>query len=627
MKIDITGSSQSGQDCPVEIPSIPTDSDAMRNHMQDIIVRRLLSPLFQPIIDMRDGRIIGYEGLIRGPADSPLHSPFNLFRAAGYHQLVTQIELLSRQVVLDHFAKLALPGKLFLNVSPGLLVNSDGLGAATPDQLSDFGISPDRIIIELTESQPAYDYPLLRRAATHYRAHGFEIAIDDLGEGFSSLRLWSELRPEYVKLDKHFIHGIDRDPVKLHFVRSIQEIARNSAALIVAEGIETQAELRAIKGLRIAFGQGYLIGRPAARPDTSLPDEAAQAFEQADGDARKHGDDALAHSGNATAVRLMRPIQPVSPDTLNDNVFDLFKQMPELQSVPVVVDGVPLGIINRYTTIERFAHRYWRDLYGRRPCTALIDFEPIVVDKDIGVQELSRIMVSADQRQLTNGFILTDGGKYLGVGTGHDLMAEITRLQINAAKYANPLTQLPGNVPIDEHIEYLLRIGATFAACYCDLDHFKPFNDVYGYRKGDEMIQRLGSLLASCCDPPRDFLGHIGGDDFIILFRSADWENRCQAILDAFPQAITDIFSAEDREHGGYFTEDRLGNKTFSPLTSLSLGVVTVEAMDHTTQHQISTSIAEAKKQAKKMPGNSLFIERRRIGHPAPSSHQSQLPF
>lgn len=601
------------------------EGNAMRDHLHDIIGGRQLIPLFQPIVDMHGGEIIGYEGLIRGPSNSPLHSPFNLFKAAGVHNLATPIELLCRQIILEHFAKLALPGKLFLNVSPGLLLNGDGMGGKAPGHLLEGGISPERIIIELTENLPAYDYALLRKAVAHYRAQGFRIAIDDLGEGFSSLRLWSELRPEYVKLDKHFIQGINLDPVKLHFVRSIQEIARNSAALIVAEGIETQAELRAVKGLRIAFGQGYLIGRPQTMPDTALPSEAAHAFGQAGSEAQAKA--RPPQMGKATAVRLIRPVQPVTPDTRNDKVFDLFKSLPELQSVPVVAGGIPLGIINRFTTIERFAHRYWRDLYGRRPCTALIDFEPIVVDKDVSIQELSRIMVTADQRQLTNGFILTDGGRYIGVGTGHDLMAEITKLQIDAAKYANPLTQLPGNVPINEHIEQLLQIGATFAACYCDLDHFKPFNDIYGYRKGDEVIQRLGILLAAHCDPANDFLGHIGGDDFIILFRSEDWEARCQAILDAFARSIADMFNAEDRERGGYLTEDRQGNKTFYPLVSLSLGVVAVEASDQHTVHQISTSIAEAKKQAKKMPGNSVFIERRQIGSGASAPHQPQLPF
>jgi diguanylate cyclase (GGDEF)-like protein len=212
---------------------------------------------------------------------------------------------------------------------------------------------------------------------------------------------------------------------------------------------------------------------------------------------------------------------------------------------------------------------------------------------------------------LFNGFIITDQGRYLGMGTGHDLMREITQMQINAARYANPLTQLPGNVPINEHIDRLLQSGARFTACYADLDHFKPYNDVYGYRKGDDVIQLTGRTLSTCCDPTRDFIGHIGGDDFIILFQSEDWESRCKHMLDAFAAAVPDHYSSEDFERGGYVSEDRRGNKVFHALVSLSLGVVRVEPGQYLSHHQIATAASEAKKEAKKIPGNSLFIERR----------------
>ena len=120
----------------------------------------------------------------------------------------------------------------------------------------------------------------MREAAKHYRAMGFEIAIDDLGEGFSSLRLWSELRPEYVKIDMHFIQGIDQDPVKHQFVSSIQQIAEKSGTRVVAEGIETAAELQVIKDLGIAHGQGYYLARPSGQPALALPVEVVNALEK-----------------------------------------------------------------------------------------------------------------------------------------------------------------------------------------------------------------------------------------------------------------------------------------------------------------------------------------------------------
>ncbi len=587
----------------------PSEDDILREQLLDIIATRHLSALFQPIIQMQSGDVIGYEGLIRGPSDSPLHAPMKLFKVARANGLTLEVEHLCRQVVLERFAELDLPGKLFLNVSPECLLLRHDRHGHTLDYIARIGINPARVIIELTENQPTYDYELMREAVLHYRKMGFQIAIDDLGEGFSSLRLWSELRPEYVKIDMHFIQGINHDPVKLQFVRSIQEIAEQSDTLVIAEGIETEAELLVLRDLGVAFGQGYHLGRPHAAPASAVPAAVRKAL----------GGNGVAvypqRSGiekNAvTILKLLQQVAAVSPALNNNDVYELFLREPKLLIIPVVDDGVPLGLISRFEMIDHFARPYQRELYGKKPCTLFMDANSLIADKDTSLQDLSFSMVQADAHHLFNGFIITERGRYLGMGRGHDLMREITQMQIHAARYANPLTQLPGNVPINEHIDRLLESDTRFWVCYCDLDNFKPFNDVYGYRKGDDVIQLTGEILSRHCDANRDFIGHIGGDDFMILFQSEDWEARCHAMLAQFAAAIEDFYSIDDRERGGYLSEDRQGKKVFCSLISLSLGVIKVEPRQYHTHHQIATAAAEAKKQAKKIHGNSLFLDRR----------------
>ena len=566
---------------------------------------------------MQSGEILGYEGLIRGPSDSPLHSPLNLFRVALAANLSVEVEHLCRKVVIEQFSKMNLPGKLFLNVSPECLLYPNMKHGETLDYIQQFGISPARVIIELTESQPTYDYELLGKAVAHYREMGFEIAIDDLGEGFSSLRLWSELRPAYVKIDMHFIQGINLDKIKLEFVRSIQQIAQATGTLVIAEGIETQAELLLIRDLGIACGQGYHIGRPSNDPPAEVTFEIATALGYR-GVAVYPQESNLRQSG-ATALRLLRVVQPVSPRMSNNDVFDIFAQAPDLEVIPVVDQGVPLGLITRRSLVDRFAMQFIRELHGKKHCDMFMDPEPLITDKHTKLQDLSRLVASAHRRHLFNGFIITDQGQYLGMGTGHDLMSQITEMQINSARYANPLTLLPGNVPINEHIERLLAKGARFSACYVDLDFFKPFNDVYGYRKGDDVIQRTGKMLERHCDPARDFVGHIGGDDFLMLLQSENFEERYQAILESFATDIAQQFSSVDIERGGYLSEDRTGRPVFNPLVTVSLGVIKVEPGHFCSHHQISTAAAEAKRQAKRILGNSLFIDRR-AGPCAPSS-------
>ena len=279
--------------------------------------------------------------------------------------------------------------------------------------------------------------------------------------------------------------------------------------------------------------------------------------------------------------------------------------------MPVVKDGMPVGLINRHSMVDRFARPYRRELYGRRACSHFMDTSPLIVDHAISVQELGRLISRSARHHMTDGFIVTEGGRYAGIGLSHDLMALITEMQIRAARYANPLTQLPGNVPIDEHIARLLEGGVRFAAAYCDLDRFKPFNDVYGYRQGDDMIRLLAETLLHHCDGTLDFVGHIGGDDFLVLFQSADWRARCERVIGHFEDHSRHLFSDEDLARGGILTEDRRGQRVLHALPSLSIGVVPAEPGSFHSHHEISTAAAEAKKQAKKLPGSTLFVERR----------------
>lgn len=577
--------------------------------LQQIISGRLLSAHFQAIIQMQDGQILGYEGLIRGPSDTALHSPINLFQAAREHGLSVTVEHLCRRVVLEQFKELDLPGKLFLNVSPECLLQSDARLGETLDYIHELGINPNRVIIELTEYQPTHDYQLLRTAVMHYRNMGFEIAIDDLGEGFSSLRLWSELKPEFVKIDMHFIQGIDHDLIKRQFVRSIQSIATQSGTKVVAEGIETQAELVVIRELGITCGQGYHIAKPHMRPAKTISAEVTRLLSQG---ARPMTKNSNSGTEKPRIRSLMKTPVTIHPGTINSDVEDLFLADPSLKLIPVIEQGRPLGVVNRYNMVAHLSRPFQRELYGKKACTVFMDSNALIVDHNTSLQEVSHMVVEADPDHLLHGILITENERYLGVATGPDLMREITRMQIDAARYANPLTQLPGNVPINQQIDQLIQQQISFVVCYCDLDHFKPFNDIYGYQRGDEVIQMTSQLIAKHCLPPHDFVGHIGGDDFIILFQNNDWEQRCRAILEEFSESINSFYSREDQERGGYLSEDRQGKKVFYPLICLSLGAIQISAQNFDSHHQVAVAASEAKKQAKRIVGNSLFIDRRR---------------
>lgn len=166
---------------------------------------------------------------------------------------------------------------------------------------------------------------------------------------------------------------------------------------------------------------------------------------------------------------------------------------------------------------------------------------------------------------------------------------------------------MPGNIPISQHIERLLANGTEFVACYADLNNFKPFNDQYGYWRGDEMIRLVAKLALLHCDAQRDFVGHVGGDDFIILYQSADWESQCRRIVTEFATHAVGLFDVSARDAGGIHAEDRHGVSRFFPLTTISIGAVKVSPDEFSCAEQVASAAARAKHDAK-VHGHGLLI-------------------
>ena len=234
--------------------------------IDEVIEARALSIVFQPVVELSAGAVIGYEALVRGPAGTWLESPTALFAAARETGRYERLAIVCIQETLRAFASHGSPGLLFLNMSPRLVQRPGFEPGRARRFLETLGLVPASMVIELTEDFPAVDLQHLRESLLLYRSLGFRVALDDLGEGFSSLRLWSELRPEFVKADKHFVRGIAKDSLKRQFLRSIQHIARRSGSKVIAEGIEGAEDLRVARRLGIAYAQGWHLGRPAALP-------------------------------------------------------------------------------------------------------------------------------------------------------------------------------------------------------------------------------------------------------------------------------------------------------------------------------------------------------------------------
>ncbi|MDQ3389436.1 MAG: diguanylate cyclase [Gemmatimonadota bacterium] len=177
----------------------------------------------------------------------------------------------------------------------------------------------------------------------------------------------------------------------------------------------------------------------------------------------------------------------------------------------------------------------------------------------------------------------------------------------------HPTTRLPGTVQIQRDISERFESNGRFAVCYADLDHFKEFNDRYGYVHGDRVIYILSRILRDVvrAHSPEAFVGHIGGDDFIFNTPLDDYELCCAEVIEVFEELAPLQYGPDDRERGFYSGKDRRGEVYDVPLMTLSIGVVTNDHREFTHTAQISELASEMKSYAKTLPGSVYAVDRR----------------
>jgi len=592
-------------DMKIDSASVQQESHNKFQALFEILQTKNLTPLFQPIVDLNRRTIFGYESLIRGPSDSSYHSPVTLFDIAIRSGRLMELDLLCREIGINHFQEKQLPGKLFLNATPESLLEPGHRSGLTLEILEKRGLQPENVVIEMTEQYPMENFDVMRKAMEHYKAMGFEIAIDDLGAGYSGLRRWSELRPDYVKIDRHFIQGIHEDRVKQSFVRSINDIAQGLGCKVIAEGIETKDEYRTLFAMGIEIGQGYYFSRPQAVPPYVISNELFCCTST-----RECNVSTNLAVGNISS--LLIKVLDISPDTTLEDVHLVFHNNKKLTSVPVLdQNNKPLGLIRRNSLLATFSTKYGRSLYGTKSVMDFVDKTTVIVNGEWDFEQVSKLVTDNMQMQIEDDFIITKNGQYAGLGKVVELLKRITDMQIKNARYANPLTLLPGNVPIYEKIDELLMANEHFCIAYCDIDNFKPFNDVYGYAKGDQIIKTVADILLQNIHPDQDFVGHVGGDDFIAIFRSDDWHKRCDTILKNFQHEIPNYYTDIDIKNKGIWAQARNGEDSFYPVMSLSIGAVIPNPDFFNSYSDIAELATHAKHEAKCIPGNSLFVERR----------------
>jgi diguanylate cyclase (GGDEF)-like protein len=266
-----------------------------------------------------------------------------------------------------------------------------------------------------------------------------------------------------------------------------------------------------------------------------------------------------------------------------------------------------VGILQRKALLDTLARPYGMDLHVHSTIASLMDASPMLVEANLHLQQVSRLVTSRARLYKDDDFIVVRQQRFIGIAQVIDLLRQITELQLQTARHANPLTMLPGNIPINDCINSLLAEKRPFVFCYFDVDHFKPFNDYCGYSKGDEALLMLAQLLQRYSSASGDFIGHVGGDDFIGIFQSQKWIEPVAQVMNRFSEMVKSYYSEVERNTSGFFAKDRYGEIRFHSFLSLSVCAIEVEQKSGLTSADISYRAAELKKMAKSVSGNCLI--------------------
>jgi EAL domain-containing protein (putative c-di-GMP-specific phosphodiesterase class I) len=240
-----------------------------RRKLFELVLEGRIRSVYEPIVEVSTRTVFGYEALARGPEGSEFHSPAALFRSASEEDFIFQLDRLCRTSGLDGARDFPSGAKLFLNIRPTTIYDPNFRSEALRRTLDGCGLTPNDLVLEISEQESISNFDIFREIRDYYGNLGFQIAMDDVGSGYASLESVIELSPEYVKVDRAFVTGIDQDLNRQEMLRALHSVSEKIGARIVGEGLDTLEELETLGSLGIPFGQGWLFGKPhPLRTDT-----------------------------------------------------------------------------------------------------------------------------------------------------------------------------------------------------------------------------------------------------------------------------------------------------------------------------------------------------------------------
>ncbi|MEH2391338.1 MAG: EAL domain-containing protein [Nostoc sp.] len=574
----------------------------------EMLARERFTSYFQPIVSIKDtSQIYGYESLLRGlDEQGNLVLPGPILELATEAGLLPQLDRVARLSAIAQFSRHQVSGQIFINFAPTSLYDPAFCLHSTLEAIDQAGISHERVVFEVVESDNLQDLDHLKTVIKYYRDAGFLIALDDLGSGYSSLNLLHQLRPDFIKLDMELIQDVHQNPYKASITEKLLEITQKLNIQSVVEGIECIEELNWLRERGATFAQGYLIGKPSAVPISTTPhfDPITLTVASADGKQVEQQVQHQSESERIVAAVTQRIRQSLELDEILQTTAAEVRQMFEVDRVViyqfepdwsglVAVESLAEGCMSIQGCFMDTCLQPTRAAYFQQGSTRAIEdietagLSPCHVDFLRSLQIRAYLIVPILQQDGLWGLLIAHqcrhtrqwqqseinlfnqlaGQAAIAIQQSelyHQLQQANHELQRLAC--SDGLTQVANRRCFDDTFnaqwQRLAREQASLSLILCDVDYFKLYNDTHGHLAGDDALRQVAKAISQTVKHPADLVARYGGEEFAVILPNTDIESAIAVARD-----IQNNVSALKKPHP---------HSQVSEFITLSLGVATI---------------------------------------------------
>jgi len=553
---------------------------------------------YAPIASLLDGSLYGYEAVPCNRITGKQWTADRFFEVSEREGALYENERNFRERAMQGMR--AAPGsvKWFLPMSACMTGDLRSGSGITLRLAESSVVRPEHIVLLLADDGAAHSdafYAEVRQ----YRTQGFRIALFGIGTDRDSLDRLVALKPDYACIGREWMPDGPQDAVGVSLLQAIGALARKEKIVLLANGLNWEDQLSPLISCGVGYAQGAWIG-PACSSPAGIDSTVAKRIRQ---EVRRRF-----RGPSGILSELIEPALMRLSGTTVSSIAQEFEARREANGLVIVEEGGrPVGLLMKDKLHQMLAGQFGQPLYWNRPVDKIMDTQPLVAEAATPIDQLSQMAMSREPDKLYDAIVVTKDGIAVGIVSVGSLLEQVTSVRIAAAQWANPLTGLPGNEPIRREISRRLEERRPFAILYADLDHFKWYNDQYGFHRGDDVIRFTGETLQAVVDdncPENSFVGHIGGDDFIVMIEYGNPVAVAERMLDRFAKGVR---SFADGTKGPI--RDRAGMQIEGSELSLSLAMLLYQGDGNWTPEWLAERSALLKKKAKKQAGNSLAVD------------------